>query len=515
MSCAPRGPVSVMAILGLVGSVAGILALGTAMQPPTRPGSPAPKPPLLRASVIPGGPALLELDGRVPVESVELVYFEGRPAVPLDGKSRLVVTESGTLITSDSLLELRPIQLDLGGRTALSAAPDGRGGWWVSTLEGALLRVGTSPTDRLESISPFPYGALWPDVRTGGVLVTRSTERFSFLPEAGDPALVLGIDTMGRASEPRGRGPVPAHTLLTSLANAGHAVASGDTIFFAPLARQGVIALGPAGDTLWMSVPHDSLPAPEPRFALSGGSAHIDYQPTNLGLTVGPGGKLYLLRAADTTLTRAWLDVLDPTTGRTLTATALDGPRATLAVNAAGRIYRLDDFRLLGAIPASSREPLASFDLPALGGGRVTLAGQVGKVLLLNIWASWCLPCRTEMPALNTLQRDLSGDGFAFVALNEDTSRDAARRFLDEFHFSFPVLFGEGRLKQVYHYPGLPYTLLVDARGRIIRRWIGELSPRDLQSIRLLVSAEHGTPPSGAAIPTAAPHHHPTSPTTP
>ncbi len=501
--------------MGLVATVAGILAIGSRMALPASTGLSAPKPPLVRASAVPGEADQLMLDDSAPMEPTQLLYFQGRPAVPTSGHSRIVVSESGTLLVADSSLNLRPVSVDLGGRAALSAAPAGRGGWWVTTLDGALLRIGAGEPPRIESISPFPYGALWPDARSGGVFVTRSTERFSFLPEPGEPSLVIAIDGAGRSTGPLGRGPIPAHTLLTSLANAGHAAALGDTVFFAPLSRPGVIALGPRGDTLWVSVPHSPLPASEPRFAVSGGSAHIDYQPINLGLTVGPDGKLYLLRAADTTLTRAWLDVLDPASGRTLTVTPLESPRATLAVNALGRIYRLDDLSLLGAIPASAREPLAPFDLPALGGGRVTLGSLTGKVVLVNFWASWCLPCRTEMPALDTLQRELSGEGFAFFALNEDEHRRDAERFLKAFHFSFPVLLGEGRLKQVYHYPGLPYTLLIDAQGRIVRRWIGELSRRNLETIRLLVGAERRTlAPSGPAE--ALVHHHDSSsPTTP
>ncbi len=473
------------------------------------------KPPLVRPSLSPGGSDQSLADPSPPNEPTHLLYFQGRPTIPSEGGFRSVVSESGTLLVADSLLNLRPVGVDLGGHAALSAAPDGGGGWWVSTLEGALLRTGGRTLHRIESISPFPFSALWPDRRTGGVFATRSTERFSFLPESGEPALVMSLDAEGKPRGHRGSGPVPAHQLLTSLANSGHVVAMGDTLFFAPLSRRGVIALGPNGDTLWVAEARDTLPAPEPRFAVRGGSAQIDYQPTNLGLTVGPDRKLYLLRAADTALTRAWLDVLDPATGRTLTVTRLESPRATLAVNALGRIYRLDDFRLLGAIPASAREPLAPFDLPALGGGRVTLGSQAGKVVLVNFWASWCLPCRTEMPALDTLQRNLAGDGFAFFALNEDENRRNAERFLNDFHFSFPVLFGEGRLRQLYHYPGLPYTLLVDPAGRVIRRWIGELSRRDLTTIGLLVEAERGAQGSPRAA--GAPHHHheSSSPTTP
>ena len=95
-----------------------------------------------------------------------------------------------------------------------------------------------------------------------------------------------------------------------------------------------------------------------------------------------------------------------------------------------------------------------------------------------------------------TLKRALAGNGFAFLALNEDLNRRDAERFVAEFGFRFPVLYGEERLQRLYHYPGLPCTFLVDRKGRVIRRWIGEIGAGDLALIPTLVRSELG----GAAV---------------
>jgi thiol-disulfide isomerase/thioredoxin len=278
----------------------------------------------------------------------------------------------------------------------------------------------------------------------------------------------------------------------------------GDTVYFAPLSRPQVVALGPDDDTLWTAPVINGPPGPEPRFAVEGGRARIDYQPLNLALTIGPDSRLYVLRAADTAVRRARLDVIERRSGEIVASALLLGPRATLAAGRLGRVYALDEASLLGGVPVEAREPLPAFDLPVRGGGRAQLADFAGRVLLLNLWASWCTPCRTEMPALDTLQRVLAGEGFAFLALNEDVDRRDAERFLAEFGFRFPVLYGDGDLQRLYGYPGLPYSILVDRRGRVIRRWIGELGPRDFALIRTLVRAELA-PRGDAASRSAAP----------
>jgi peroxiredoxin len=114
------------------------------------------------------------------------------------------------------------------------------------------------------------------------------------------------------------------------------------------------------------------------------------------------------------------------------------------------------------------------------------------------------------MPALDTLQAALRGDGLVFLAISEDENRGNAERFAADLGLDFPVLFGDGRLKARHHYPGLPYTVLVDREGRIVRRWFGELQSRDFLLIRTLVRSELGgkTPDTAASDPKASHHHH-------
>jgi thiol-disulfide isomerase/thioredoxin len=471
---------------------------------PATPTREAARPPLLRPALAPGRPPELVIDSSPPREGATLLFFQGRPTVPAGDEWRAVVTEEGTLLVSDAHLRLRPLVLGLGGGV-LSATADSAG-WWVSTRDGAIVRTDADGRARARMRATFAASALWPDPAGGGVLAARSPEHLAFLPESSGSPLVVRLDRAGQIRERRGIARVPQHSLLTTLANAGYAVSMGDTVYFAPLSRPEVVALGPGGDTLWTSAAVDAVSAPEPRFAVEAGRARIVYQPVNLALTIGPD-HLYVLRAADTVVRRVRLDVIDRRSGAVAASAALPGPRATLAVGRLGRVYGLDEARLLGAVPPGAREPLPPFDLPVMGGGHAVLPDFAGKVLLLNLWASWCTPCRTEMPALDTLQRALAGDGFAFLALSEDASRRDAERFVAEFGFRFPVLYGEGRLQELYAYPGLPYTLLVDREGRVIRRWIGELGPRDFALIRMLVRSEHLLR-GDAASSSAAPHDH-------
>ncbi len=470
------------------------------------------RPPLLRHPAGPGRPAELMIDSAVPGEPVELLFFQGRPAVPGQHGRRVVVSDAGTVLESDSAHGMRPVAASLSGSAVLDAAPARDGGWWFSTLDGELIRTDIRGVPTFRAPAPFGATALWPLAGTDGVIATRSPERYGFLPESPDNPVIAVLDREGHPGQGRGRILVPEHSLLATLANAGYGVAAGDTVYFAPLSRPELVAFGPQGDTLWVSRAEDVPPTPEPRIKIVAGRVHIDFQPLNLALTLGPDGRLYLIRAVDTALRLARLDVLDRRSGNLLWSAALAAPRATLGASRNGRVYALDADRLLGAIPPNAREPLPDFTLPRLGGGSTALADHLGKVILVNVWASWCAPCRTEMPALDTLQRGFLGDGFAFLAMSEDQDRSDAERFVRERHFDFPVLFGDGRLKSRYHYPGLPMTMLVDRRGRIVRRWFGELQPSDLTLIRTLVRSELLGQAAAAGTGPAETHQHHRSP---
>ncbi|MEM7403987.1 MAG: TlpA disulfide reductase family protein [Pseudomonadota bacterium] len=111
------------------------------------------------------------------------------------------------------------------------------------------------------------------------------------------------------------------------------------------------------------------------------------------------------------------------------------------------------------------------FDLPGIGRENVTLADRRGKLVLVNFWATWCEPCREEMPLLQRLYDEFKGRGFEVVGLASD-DRDKVAEFVREFGIGFPIAYGEMdviRLSQQYgnRIGGLPYSVLIERDGRI------------------------------------------------
>jgi thiol-disulfide isomerase/thioredoxin len=105
-----------------------------------------------------------------------------------------------------------------------------------------------------------------------------------------------------------------------------------------------------------------------------------------------------------------------------------------------------------------------------------TLAAWRGKVVLLNLWATWCIPCRKEMPALDRLQQELGSDKFEVVAVSVDRKGIAgAKKFLNDTKVGKLALFVDPtmRMTSQLRAPGLPATLLIDAQGREIGRLLG------------------------------------------
>jgi len=119
-----------------------------------------------------------------------------------------------------------------------------------------------------------------------------------------------------------------------------------------------------------------------------------------------------------------------------------------------------------------------------------TLSNFRGKVVLLNLWATWCVPCRMEMPALDRLQQKLGGAGFEVIALSMDNGGPAAvRRFYDEIGIRVlaiyvdPTMEAAGKLRTL----GIPTTLLIDREGRERWRKTGPAewdSPEMVESLR-------------------------------
>jgi thiol-disulfide isomerase/thioredoxin len=121
-------------------------------------------------------------------------------------------------------------------------------------------------------------------------------------------------------------------------------------------------------------------------------------------------------------------------------------------------------------------EPLPDITFQDASGKDVTLSSLKGKTILLNLWATWCQPCREEMPALNRLQKSLGGDKFEVVALSLDRQGYAAsRKFLDQLNATDVILYADPTAKQglALKLVGMPTTILINKDGNEIGRLAG------------------------------------------
>ena len=111
----------------------------------------------------------------------------------------------------------------------------------------------------------------------------------------------------------------------------------------------------------------------------------------------------------------------------------------------------------------------------AATGRRVTLADYRGKVVLLNVWATWCQPCRVEMPSMERLYRRLGGTDFRVVAVSIDEEGDSVvTAFARELGLSFDVLHDQtAAIKRVYQATGVPESWVINRDGVIIKKVIG------------------------------------------
>jgi peroxiredoxin len=131
--------------------------------------------------------------------------------------------------------------------------------------------------------------------------------------------------------------------------------------------------------------------------------------------------------------------------------------------------------------PGDSGSVAPPYSAATLEGDTISLAGLEGKVVLLNIWATWCKPCVREMPALQRLHERLGPRGLEVVAVSVDTYVPAIRAggadirgFADELGLTFTILHDpDGRIERLFRATGLPVTVVIDREGRIRERVFG------------------------------------------
>jgi len=141
---------------------------------------------------------------------------------------------------------------------------------------------------------------------------------------------------------------------------------------------------------------------------------------------------------------------------------------------------------------------LPAFTFAGSAGSQKSLADFKGKVVLLNIWATWCLPCREEMPALDRLQAKLGGKDFEVVAINIDKGGpEKAEAFLRDTGVTNLALYTDpsGKLFATVKAVGMPTTLLIDREGREIARLAGPAdwaSPEAVAVVEAAMAAKPG-----------------------
>ena len=116
-----------------------------------------------------------------------------------------------------------------------------------------------------------------------------------------------------------------------------------------------------------------------------------------------------------------------------------------------------------------------NFTLPGLDGNMVSLADSKGKVVLLNIWATWCPPCVDEMPSMEKLHQKLKGENFEILAVSiDEAGAEAVIPFMKQHNLSFTALIDtQGSLKSLYQTTGVPESFIVDQKGIIVGKVIG------------------------------------------
>jgi cytochrome c biogenesis protein CcmG, thiol:disulfide interchange protein DsbE len=120
------------------------------------------------------------------------------------------------------------------------------------------------------------------------------------------------------------------------------------------------------------------------------------------------------------------------------------------------------------------RPPAPAFDLPRFDGGTLALSSLRGQYVLVNFWASWCIPCRDEAPLLERAWREYRNRGLMVVGVNIQDLEPEARKFIAQFKVSYPnVRDRDGRVSRAYGITGVPESFFIDRKGGVVRKFPG------------------------------------------
>jgi len=169
---------------------------------------------------------------------------------------------------------------------------------------------------------------------------------------------------------------------------------------------------------------------------------------------------------------------------RWIVAAAAAAALAAVAFSGVGGQTRQPSSAAGGACGANAKPANLNFTLKDVNGKDVKLASFKGKVVLLNFWATWCGPCKIEIPWFNEFQQKYQDKGFVVLGISADDTVEQLKPFVTEFKMNYPVLVGLGRddvqeaLGPVW---GLPTTLLINREGKVCQTHMGLVKKADFE----------------------------------
>jgi len=126
------------------------------------------------------------------------------------------------------------------------------------------------------------------------------------------------------------------------------------------------------------------------------------------------------------------------------------------------------------AIPKEEREKLDyNLNLVSPTGDRINMTEYKGKVLFINLWATWCPPCIAEMPGIQELYNDINNEDVVFIMLSTDDSMEKVKTFIEKKGYNLPVFMPTSRVPDVLRSPSIPTTFIVNKKGEIVSKKTG------------------------------------------
>ena len=151
-------------------------------------------------------------------------------------------------------------------------------------------------------------------------------------------------------------------------------------------------------------------------------------------------------------------------------------------------VFYLTGFNAPEAVSIKDKDFNYNFTIKTLEGEKVAFESLKGKVVFINLWATWCGPCRTEMPGIHRLYEKTRSDDIAFVMLSIDKDGDQKKvsSYIKKNNFSFPVYMPSGSMSAQLNVPSIPTTFIISKEGKVAYQKIGSTNYDTEKYIKML-----------------------------